>query len=53
MHTDPSFDRLKYSLLGGLRLLCMVLAMLGLSACGNKGDLYLPEKDQQKEEQSN
>ena len=28
----------------GLRMLLLLLLILGLGACGNKGDLYLPEE---------
>lgn len=53
MRTDPSSNRLNVSLVKVITLSCLMLAMIGLSACGNKGNLYLPEKDQQQEEQNN
>lgn len=30
-----------------------ILLVLGLAACGNKGDLYLPEEKSNKTEQNN
>ncbi len=32
------------------RLTALLLLLLGLSACGNKGELYLPEEEPQQQE---
>ena len=32
------------------RLTVLLLLLLGLSACGNKGELYLPEEEPQQQE---
>jgi predicted small lipoprotein YifL len=34
-------------------MLSVIMMVLGLVACGNKGDLYLPDEEDNKTEQTN